>query len=262
MKIYDCFTYFDEDLILDIRFHCMNKYVDKFIIIEAGETHQGARKEKRFNIKKFLKFKDKIIYKYIRKFPSNLNNWERENFQRNYIHSCINEANNDDLIIISDVDEIPNMSKFQIDDKYKYYVFDQKMFYYKLNILVKNCQAWHGSRACKKKFLISPQWLRSQKVHKKYPFWRIDKNNFKHIKKGGWHFSFLKTPENISKKIQSFAHSEFNINKITNIENIQNKIFKKEDLFNRGYKFLKIDLNNSFPEYILKNKIRLSKWII
>ena len=113
-----------------------------------------------------------------------------------------------------------------------------------------------------KKNLKSPQWLRNLKF-KEYPFWRIDKiKNLQIIKNGGWHFSYLQSPENISNKIKSFAHGEFNNSSITNEENIKLKISKGQDIFERGHSLKKIEIDSSFPDYVLKNKEKLKKWII
>ena len=133
---------------------------------------------------------------------------------------------------------------------------------YKLNLLNLNENNWHGSKICLKKKLKSPQWLRDLKF-KKYPFWRVDKiRNIQIIKDGGWHFAYLQSPENISKKIKSFAHGEFNKANITNEENIKLKIEKGQDIFERGHNLKKVEIASSFPKYILQNKDKLKKWIV
>ena len=133
---------------------------------------------------------------------------------------------------------------------------------YKLNLLNLKENNWHGSRICLKKNFKSPQWLRNLKF-KKYPFWRIDKiRNLQIIENGGWHFAYLQTPENISKKIQSFAHGEFNKDNITNKDSIRLKIEKGQDIFGRGFRLQKIDLDEKFPEYIYKNKDNFKDWIV
>ena len=98
---------------------------------------------------------------------------------------------------------------------------------------------------------------------KKYPFWRIDKvRNIQIIQDGGWHFAFLQSPENISKKIKSFAHGEFNKDDISSEENIKLRIQKGEDVFNRGYDLKRVEVDSSFPEYIFKNKDKFKEWIV
>mgnify|MGYP006239026367 FL=1 len=121
---------------------------------------------------------------------------------------------------------------------------------------------WHGSRICLKKNLKSPQWLRDLKF-KRYPFWRVDKpRNIQIIQNGGWHFAYLQSPKNISKKIKSFAHGEFHKEHLVNEKNIQSKIDKGEDVFERGYKIKKVELDSSFPKFILDNRENLKNWIL
>ena len=136
------------------------------------------------------------------------------------------------------------------------------MFIYKLNLLNLNENNWHGSKICLKKNLKSPQWLRNLKF-KKYPFWRIDKTkNLQIIENGGWHFAYLQSPENISKKIKSFAHGEFNIEEFSDEKKIQTKIEKNEDIFGRDYRIKKIEIDESYPRYIINNKEKLKDWIV
>ena len=261
MNFFDCFMYHDEDLVLDIRLNTLNDYINKFVIVESKFDHQGNEKKLNFDLDNFKKFKDKIIYKAIENFPENQTNWERENFQRNFISEGLNLATENDYIIISDIDEIPNFSNLKNIEDYKYTVFEQKMFYYKINLLNKTYPIWFGSKMCKKKYLKSPQWLRNQKV-KNYSFWKFYKIKWNIVKNGGWHFSFLMTPEKIQKKIKSFAHSEFNINNFTNLNKIKDSVEKGVDIFDRKMDYKKIDFDNTFPNYILNNKNKFKNWIL
>ena len=253
--------YNDEDLILDIRLNTLNDHVDKFVIIEAKLDHQGNEKKLNFQIENYKKFKDKIIYKVIDTFPKNQTSWERENFQRNFILRGLSSALENDYIIISDLDEIPNLLNLKNIHNYKYTVFEQKMFYYKINLLNITYPIWFGSKMCKKKYLKSPQWLRSQKV-KKFSFWKFYKIKWNIVKNGGWHFSFLMTPQEIQQKIKSFAHSEFNTNNFTSLDKITDSIEKRIDIFDRKMNYQKIGFDNSFPNYILNNKNRFKDWIL
>ena len=261
MRIFDCFIYNDEDLILDLRFNILDKFVHKFVVIEAKFDHQNREKKINFKFEKFEKFKNKIEYIVIDNFPEKLSNWGRENYQRNFILKGLDEASEDDYIMISDVDEIPNLKEIQNRKIDKYTVFKQKMFYYKINLLNKTEPVWYGCKICKKKYLKSPQWLRDQKV-KNYPFWRFFKIKWSIIENGGWHFSFLMSPENIQKKLKSYAHAEFNKENYTNLNNIKNSIKNKTDLFDRKFNFEKIEINNNFPKFIVDNKELYKDWII
>ena len=267
MAIYDCFQYFNEDHMVDLRINILNKDVDYFVISESTKTHQGDDKKLNFKIKNFKKYENKIIYKVAdfkeekKKINHKGGESHIEQHQRNNILSGLNKANDNDLIILSDSDEIPDLKKInQIKSKTKFTAFSQSMFMYKLNLKNMNESGWIGSKVCLKKNLQQPQKLRDLKF-KKYPFWRIDKKNLQIIE-GGWHFSFLQSPENIAKKIQSYSHGEFNIKENIDIKKINQKINENLDIFNRGYELKKISIDESFPEYIFKNKTILKNWII
>ena len=145
----------------------------------------------------------------------------------------------------------------KINKKKKFFAFSQQMFMYKFNLQNINESNWIGSRLAKERYKINAK-LRDLKF-KSYPFWRIDKINFQVIK-GGWHFSFLQTPEQILNKIKSFSHGEFN-NESINEKEIE-KILENKDIFNRGFKLKKIDLDDSYPKYIIENKEKFLKWIM
>jgi len=261
MQIFDCVIFFDENLLLDFRFNELDKYIKKFVIVKKKKTNKGKKKKLNFNFKKFFRFKNKIEYLVIDNFQNLSKPWDRENFQRNYISNAIDNISNDDFVMVSDADEIPNLKNLRLTYEKVIYIFEQKSFYYKINLQNNSETPWYGTRMIQKKFLKTPQYLRSVKV-KNYSFWRIDKPNFKIVKNGGWHFSYLKNPQNIQRKIISFAHSEFNISNIKNINHIKNCIKRKKDLFKRDYFLKKIKLDHSFPEFILINKKKLKKWII
>ena len=266
MAIYDCFQYFNEDHMLDLRFNILNEHVDYFVISDSTKTHQGERKKLYFDINNFSKYKDKIKY-IVADFDSDNSFFQHkggesiiEQHQRNNISNGLKKANDNDLIILSDSDEIPDISKLnQIKNRTKFTAFSQKMFMYKLNLQNLNENNWIGSKICLKKNLPEPQKLRDMKF-KEFPFWRIDKKNIQIIK-GGWHFSFLQSPTDIAKKIKSFSHGEFNTEEITNEEKIKEKINKNEDIFNRGYSLKKILIDENYPNFILNNQKKLAKWI-
>ena len=188
MRIVDSFMFFDESMLLDLRLNILDKYVSKFIICESTFNHNGIKKKLNFDIKLFTKFKSKIEYIVLDKEPANLktinkndssllkesktldNALIRENFQRNFALKKLHEVNDNDLILINDLDEIPELKNFSYKNKIT--IFKQRMLYFKFNLVYKNL-SWTGSKICKKKDLISPQWLRNIKT-RKYPLWRLD----------------------------------------------------------------------------------------
>ena len=261
MKIYDCFMYNNEKLILDLRLNHLNEYAEKFIIVESKYDHQGKIKKEFFNIDEFSNFKKKIIHLFIDEFPKNISNWERESYQRNFILNALNDISDEDYIMISDVDEIPNLKNLDNVTRYKYTAFLQKNFCYKFNLINKTFPIWHGTKMCKKKYLKSPQWLRKQKV-KKISFINFLKIRWNMVDNGGWHFSFLMTPDKIQNKIKSYAHAEFNTEIFTNLENIENKVKNNKDIFNRDQYYEKVEIDHTYPLYIKRNLESLKDWIL
>tara|TARA_B100000674_G_scaffold354354_1_gene297289 strand:+ start:1366 stop:2235 length:870 start_codon:yes stop_codon:yes gene_type:complete len=287
--------YFDEDVVLDIRLNTLHKYVDYFVIVESTYNHKGDKRKLLFNINKFEKFKDKIIYLIYDENPGNieevfkndspsevsrkyiLNAAKRENSQRDYIINGLKKANNDDLILISDVDEIPNLENLEIDKMNKKIIlFKQDMFYYKFNLQLPNL-IWTGTKACKKKNLISPQWLRNIK-DRRYPLYRIDtffsKTKFidvKVISNGGWHFSNIKTASEIEYKLKSYLHHrEFDVNPMS-VKEIDNIIKNKQAIYDLkvdkrinkigdGSKLERYPLNK-LPKFLQENLNNYKEWI-
>ena len=287
--------YFDEDLLLDLRLNSLNKFVKKFIITEATYTHNGTKKKLNFDINKFKKFKDKIIYLVVDKQPENimnlsaddtkekrgekliLNGMARDYYQRENLLEGIKDAVDDDLILISDLDEIPNLTNIDLKKiGNNIVIFEQKMFYYKLNLFYEDF-IWQGTKAVKRKNFISPQWLRNIKG-KKYPKWRIDTifskkkySNLIFIKDGGWHFTCLRTPEQLEKKLLNFAHHyEFEESGLK-LDDIKKLILEKRVMYDhtidqKGYKWsgksILKNLNINFlPEYISSNLQKYSDWL-
>ena len=270
MKLVDCFMYFDEDMVLDIRLNTLNEKVDKFIIVESTKNHAGKDKKLNFKIENFSRFKDKISYIVVDDMPRNVKsvkkgwheNHVRDQFQRNAIERGYKMYGEDDLIMISDIDEIPNPKKIEeFNVKNKFACFLQKNFQSKINLQNISEGDWPGTKICQKKYLKSPQWLRDIKIKRK-PFWKIFGKNIQVINNGGWHFSFLKDPDSIRKKIISYSHQEFNNEEFTNIESIKNKIELGVDLFKRKIDYKRVNIDKSFPDYIVNNKKMFKDWIL
>ena len=256
--IYDCFSYLDEDLLLNLRLHILDKYVDYFVIIEGNKTWQNNPKELKFDINKYEKFKHKIIYIVVKDLPDGEDPYLRENYQRNSILKGLQNSKDDDLIIISDLDEIPNLSRIDLNNvNDTIYAFKQINTMYKFNLI--RDTNWIGSKLCKLKKLKSPQWLRSLKVHKKYSYLRIDKffsknyvHNFKIIEHGGWHFGWIRDISQIIDKIESFAHTEFNNDNYKNFKFINECINKRVNFLDINEKLNKIEISH-LPMYLIKN---------
>ena len=295
MKIYDCFMFFDEEMLLDLRLNVMDKYVNKFVITEDTYMHSGKPKKLVFDINKFSKFKNKIIYHVVDNMPSNIepiydndsynvraeklinNSVKRENYQREMAQKFLDDLEPDDIILINDVDEIPNLKNLDFKKINKeLIIFKQKSYSYKFNLLYEKL-CWYGSRACKKRNFVSPQWLRNTK-HRKYPFWRLDTifskkkySSIHYVEDGGWHFTNIKTPNDIEKKYLNFLHhQDFEYSGLKLID-IKEMVSKKKILYDhsadqRNFKWKgsttlkKTDLSE-MPEYLSKNYKKYVNWL-
>jgi beta-1,4-mannosyl-glycoprotein beta-1,4-N-acetylglucosaminyltransferase len=292
MKIFDCFMYCDEKMLLDIRLNTLDKYVDKFVIVESNFYHNGKAKNLTFDINDYLSFKEKIIYIKVLEKPLEIKTYNDndfksvdifnslllDNFQRNKILLGLVNAHTEDIVIISDIDEIPNLTniEFELISK-KFIFFKQDFFYYKFNLKHPTLK-WFGSKATKMKNLVSPQFLRNLK-NKIYPWWRLDilfskKKTFsiKIIENGGWHFTNIKNAKDIYKKLNYFAHhTEFEESGIR-IEDIdkfinQGVVYYDHNLdksqknkWKANISLEKVDLNQ-LPAYIVNNQDKYKYWI-
>ena len=295
MKIFDCFMYFDEEVVLDLRLNTLDKYVDYFVIVESSFTHRGDKRNLKFDHKKFEKFKDKIIYLTFDEEPDGiedvyendneaeksrkyiLNAAKRENGQRDYILNGLQNASSEDLILISDVDEIPNLEEINLDNlKEKILMFQQDMFYYKFDLKLPN-MVWSGTKGCRKKDLLSPQWLRNIK-DKKYSLFRLDiifskikYNNIKFIKNGGWHFSNIKSPKEIEHKLKSYLHHREFDEEPLSLDQIDSIIKNKQAIYDlkvdktvnkvgSGSKLVNYSIDK-LPVYLKENKENYKEWL-
>jgi len=288
--------YLDEDVVLDLRLNYLNNYIDKFLIVESKFTHSGEKRELNFDIKNFEKFKEKIIYLVLDHEPTDiqkindgddektknskyiLNGMRRDFYQRNFIIDGLKESTGDDFILVSDLDEIPKLDPIDLHSiKEKFVFFRQKMFYYKFNLILEN-MTWCGSKSCKMKDFLSPQWLREIK-DKKYPLWRIDTifsnkkyNNVHFVENGGWHFTNIKTPEEIDKKLRSYMHhpeyDQSNIGPkeidrmIKDRKPVYDLMANSSEAKDRSNTKLKVSDIDELPLYIRQNQDKYNEWIL
>ena len=293
MRVFDTTTFFEEKLMMDLRFNILDPFVDKFIVCEATFSHSGKKKEIKFDKRDFPKFQDKIVHIIIDKDPvektpnqnnnSNLlrqNSIKRIETQRNYIIKALKNADKNDYIIYSDNDEIPDLSKIDFKtNKAKVIIFKQKLFYYKFNLAYPKVD-WFGSKSCKIKDLKNISWLRNIK-NKKYNFFRLDTLfsemkyiDLKIINEGGWHFTNLKTPKELLRKyLNDEMHSEFEFknddlkdieykikNKFINYDHLLDTKSSNEKKQNNRFDLTKVNLE-ILPNYILNNLEKYKSWI-
>ncbi len=266
-KFIDCITFFDNNYIFDFRYNVIKNYVDKFIICESLFDHKNNPKKVNFDLEKKYKDNSQVIHLILKKpFPKKTNPWQNQAIQREYILENLNFTDEDDLIFFSDPDEIPNpnlLSNFVLTKKYG--IFLQKIYNYKFNLFNSYETPWEGTKVCKKKNLKSINFMREKIKTKnlKYKFYRLDKEKSIEIfDNGGWHFTNLMQPELISKKLKTFAHSEFSGDQFSSIEIIKKKIEEKVDLFNRGHKYSYVKIDDTFPKYLINNLEKYKDFIL
>tara|TARA_B110000971_G_scaffold55033_1_gene55994 strand:+ start:1236 stop:2147 length:912 start_codon:yes stop_codon:yes gene_type:complete len=303
MKIFDCTTYFDEPMMYNLRLNILDKHIDEFVVCEALYTHKGEKKKINFDKNLYPKFKNRITHLIVRNEPEKLtpleqnpskeylvknhssfrlNAAKRIEKQRNEIAKLFDEKNNNDWIIYSDSDEIPNLSLTDLSKiKHKIVLFNQSVFYYKFNLMLPSYE-WFGSKACLYKNLSSISDLRNIKT-KKYNWWRLDtffkKDKFINLhiaQSGGWHFTEIKNAKEIYNKHKNDEHhDEFDLTDISekDIENmikeqyipydhtIDKKDYEKKWNKNNRVKLLKVN-DDKLPSYLLKNRIEYLEWLI
>ena len=269
MKIFDCTTYFEEDLMMDVRFNILNEYVDTFIVCESKYSHSGKEKKINFDLNNFPKFKSKIKHIILENEPSNLideskaapgdqrtNSVKRIMHQRDFIKTALSNANHDDIIMYSDNDEIPNLDHLNFEKiRNKIIIFNQKIFYYKFNLLYPGLD-WYGTKCCRYKDLKSVSWLRDVKPKKYKPF-RLDvmlsKYKFidlKIIQNGGWHFSSVKNLKDLINKFENDEmHAEY---KSRNVDDKEIERLLKERKINYNHFKDSKDISRQFSEFSLK----------
>ncbi len=293
MRIFDCVPYFDENMLFDLRLNILDKYVDKFVVVEQLYTHSGKKKRQNFDLNNFKKFKDKIIYFLIEDEPDGLfdidtknpkhyglkriNSLRRISLQYNKLIDGLVDAEPNDLILVSDCDEIPNLKNLNLKTlKNQTILFKQKIFYYKFNLLHENYD-WFGTKACRMKKLKSIEWLKYIK-NKKYDFWRLDTLfskkkyiNVKIIENGGWHFTNIKNNKEIYYKLMNYGeHNEFEKSGLDE-KDIESLIKNRQLYFNHNadkrddnkYSF-NIELKKTddllLPDYLIENKLKFKEW--
>jgi glycosyltransferase involved in cell wall biosynthesis/cyclopropane fatty-acyl-phospholipid synthase-like methyltransferase len=255
--IYDTFIFFNELDLLEIRLNILDKTVDKFVLVEATKTFQGNEKPLYFqqNKSRFEKFNAKIIHVIVDDVPSHATSWEREYFQRNAILRGLTTCSEMDLILISDLDEIPNPEVIPTFlDKHRIGAFQQRLFYYKLDTKCVELQHLPWSIIVTFNISISPAQLRKRLVETQSSLLAgsLVSEDVQLIENGGWHFSYLGSPEQIVAKIESFSHVELNTPEFKDAKTIGDLIVNGKDIFGRELSFVTAT-SDELPKYIVDN---------
>lgn len=267
--IYDCFTFFNELDLLDIRLNILNDYVDKFVIVESTKTFTGKDKPLYYaeNKERFKEFESKIIHVVVNDFPETDNPWAIECNQRNAIERGLVNCKDDDIILISDLDEIPNpeyINKYKDIDGIK--LFEQRFSNYYINCVRADIQIWLiGTKMLSyydfKHFFDdkTPTFNEAvvEEMNKGTTANLIrDYKKCYHIKNGGWHFTNMGGAEKVREKFKSFSHTECADENYCNL-NALNKRIKEH----KGFIILPIT-DNYFPKYIQENTEKFKKYFL
>lgn len=298
MKIYDGFLFFNELDLLEIRLNTLNDVVDKFILVESSVTHSGLLKPFYFeeNKERFSKFLDKIIHvkitdtpdKFdsfnnfiptnfdeqcifdIHRFIERANNFNRftephfgrDFYQKECIRRGLKDANDTDIIILSDLDEIPNpeiLSRLnEFYDSSELYTFNQTHYCYYFNLKcfshIDNSSHsteinsnWKGSR------------MGSYEKLKSYSFNLLRAQDNNDIMDGGWHFSYMGGINMVETKIKASSAIEWN--NISVIDNLKSNIENEQDVIRRGDRLVKTQIDNTYPEYFINNINRFKHFV-
>ena len=270
--IYDCIPFFNELDILKLRMQILSPYVDKFVLEESTVTFSGEPKEMIFakNRDMFREFEDKILYVAVDNSPmSGVTTHERDKFQKNQLIRAMTEAKPDDIVIFSDVDEIPNPKVLQKIvqnfDQEKIYHLAQRMFYCFLNMeevsgnllsITGEFQGvdrkqWLGTKICCFKNLPKEGIVFLREVSPKDP-------RSVRVPDGGWHFGYMggdgerDVAKRIGIKVQAAAHQEYNKSRYLN--EAVDRLLCGEDIFDRDAKFVRVPIDDSFPAYLREHK--------
>lgn len=277
--IYDCFQFFNELDMLKIRLNVMSPIVDKFVISEATETFSGLKKPLYYeeNKEMFAEFADKIIHVVVDDTPEGYTH-DRDTFQKNAVTRGLKDCTDEDIIIFSDLDEIPNPEKikeilkdFQED---KIYHFAQRLFYCYLNMeevsgnLLSYAgefegverKKWIGSKMCSYKLLREQNLMLGEL---RFP---ERKEIGIRVEDGGWHFGYMgghgekDIKKRVQEKVISAAHQEYNSKHVLN--QVTDQIKDGKDIFGRDAKFIRCEIDESFPVYVREHQEELSYLIM
>lgn len=265
MAVWDCFMFSNELLVLEVRLHELYEHVDHFVLVEATRAFNGNPKPLVFaeNRRRFEPFLDKLVHVVVDDLPTLQGDaWVLENFQRNAILRGLTDAAPDDLILISDADEIPRASSIARFEG-PLAVVENRLYYYRFNLQMRHAgDRFLSTRMIRRRQLRTPQALRERKG-KLYPWWRLDKpRNPQIIGDGGWHFSYLLDIDGIADKVAASAHQEFATARFTDKARIEACIAQGHDLFDRdGRQLERVPIDGSYPAWVQQRQAELAPWI-
>jgi len=286
--LYDCFTFFNELELLELRLNEMAGVVDKFVLVEAAQTHTGKPKPLHYqeNRARFSAFQDKIIHIAVADMPTSKDPWVLERFQRNAISRGLANCRPDDIVLVSDLDEIPRAAtvaemkqKLPFEDSWS-----AKLAHGVLNSHLVKClthpkdlrwklrrnhpfvyrfQQVHFTNYLNCRFVESPFWYGTRLIHYR-DFSTADEirySGYKVVENGGWHFTYMGGADRVRQKLDAYAHQENNLPQLADPQAIDRVINQGQSLFNKGGKVQFVPLDDTFPRYLLEHRDKYASWI-
>ena len=276
-RIFDCFTYFNEDRLLELRFETLSDVVDVFVVVEATRTFTGKSKPLLFDRDRFPGFADRIRHVVVDDLSPNVSDaWQNEYDQRNAMLRGLDDAEPLDRIIVADLDEIPNPDAIR---RYRpsrlFGTFVQRWFNYSLNNLaIRNDDPDRGrdcvscritTRRHLDRFFRTPQRLRvlgrpRGLAGRCYQLRR--KLGQQWLKDGGWHFSWVMSPEDMIVKIESYSHTEDDRPEVKSVPAIKEAIRSGRDILGKDERFRLIPIDATFPKPLQDHPERYESLIV
>jgi beta-1,4-mannosyl-glycoprotein beta-1,4-N-acetylglucosaminyltransferase len=273
--IYDCFTYAGEDELLYLRLKTLDGVVHRFVIAEGTRTFAGAPREPRFEAARFAPWAARITYLRVDDLEAApASAWVNEYRQRNALARGLAAAQASDLVVLSDVDEIPHPDALRAYRPRRYFSGElvQRFYWYAFNnqmvrsavagdvpwcrariTTVGRLRGWYGTLQNLREFKPAGPWRSVLRY--------LHRHQSQRLEPGGWHFSYLMTPEQIRRKIESFSHQELNLPQFTDVAHIREALQSRRDLFGAGREFEVVPLDASFPRPLLEERERFAAWI-
>jgi beta-1,4-mannosyl-glycoprotein beta-1,4-N-acetylglucosaminyltransferase len=286
--IYDCFTFFNELELLELRLHELAGVADKFVLVEATQTHTNQPKPLHYqeNRARFSAFRDKIIHVVVDDLPVSKDAWIPENFQRNCIARGLTHCQPEDFILVSDLDEIPRaiaVEKMSREIPFRDNIFSQAGHGALNSRLAQNIFRWKGFRRLLRKHhpfvwkfeqTLYRHFINCRVVHPPYCYGtrmvrfrdfacaeELRHSGSKIVKDGGWQFTSMGGVERIRQKLAAFAHQEFNQPQFTDPQLVNERIQRGESLFSHDERLEFVPLDDSFPAFVREHPEKFTTWI-
>lgn len=270
MKIYDCFTFYNELDLLELRLEELYSTVDGFVIVESNQTFTNRPKPWNFenNVQRFGKYLDKIRYVKVQDMPGSADPWDNEHYQRNSILRGIKTADPDDIIIVSDADEIPRAAAVETlrDSEQVIFALRMPIYNFKFNYMKLNPDRYSvwGMAARRSVFEdLLPNSLRDMRFSFFDSPYGMINNGCEVVEHGGWHFSFLGDNKYLIDKAQSFSHQEVNTPEFIEQIDVDKSILNRMHWGNFGDdRFEIVALDKYFPKYLLDNPDKYQQYLL